>query len=125
MHQLCGMAACIRLDRGAQVEKCSNKSVLTAIADSTLVCAGAILGGRAAMRAYLALMLDVAHFIAHESCMTEVGGLPLSQDVCSHCPSVPMSGPTCSPPHRQPLCSPGCASRRALTRASTTTSCTT
>ena len=56
---------------GVQVETCFNKSVLTAIADSTVVCAGATLGGRNAILAYLQLMLDVAHFVAKEQCMSD------------------------------------------------------
>ena len=107
------------------METCFNKSVLTAIADSTVVCAGAILGGRAAIREYLALMLDVAHFIAHESCMTEVGALPLSKASEATCPSVLPLGPICSPWHRQPPCNQRCVLRRALIRASTTSLCTT
>ena len=54
---------------------CFNETVLTAIADSAGVSAGAILGGRAAISAYLVLVLEVAHFIARDSCMTAVSGL--------------------------------------------------
>ena len=65
-----------------QVGMCFNETVLTAIADSAVVSAGAILGGRAAISAYLALVLEVAHFIARDSsCMTAVRGLPASR-VC-------------------------------------------
>ena len=53
-----------------QVESCFNSSVLVAIAESTLVTAGAILGGRDAIEAYLQLMLDVVHFVTKESCTT-------------------------------------------------------
>ena len=73
------------LGSGAQVETCLNKSVLTAIADSTVVCAGAIVGGRRAIRAYLALVLDVGHLTARESCMTEASSLLVSEARAACC----------------------------------------
>lgn len=57
---------------------CFNETVLTALADSAVVSAGAIFGGRAAISAYLALVLEVTHFISRDSsCMTAVSGLPV------------------------------------------------
>ena len=52
------------------MESCFNSSVLVAIAESTVVTAGAILGGRGPIEAYLQLMLDVVHFVTQESCTT-------------------------------------------------------
>ena len=53
-----------------QIRECFNESVVEAVMDATVVCAGTILGGRNASMAYLQLMSDIAHFTAKESCMT-------------------------------------------------------
>ena len=53
-----------------QVTSCFNESVLADMKDSTVTCAGAVLGGRYAIRAYLQLLLDVLHLVTKESCKT-------------------------------------------------------
>ena len=52
-----------------QVRDCFNDSVVDAMLDVTVVCAGTIMGGRDATIAYLRLMSDIAHFVAKEACM--------------------------------------------------------
>ena len=59
MRQLCG----------GQIQGCFNESVVEAMMDSTVVCAGTVMGGHKAMIAYMHLMSKIAHFIAKESCM--------------------------------------------------------
>ena len=52
-----------------QIRDCFNESVVDAMIDQTVVCAGTIIGGRTALMSYLQLMSDVAHFVTKESCM--------------------------------------------------------
>ena len=52
-----------------QIRDCFNESVVDAMIDQTVVCAGTIIGGRIALMSYLQLMSDVAHFVTKESCM--------------------------------------------------------
>lgn len=52
-----------------QLRDCFNETVVEAMMDSTVVCAGTILGGRTPLLSYLQLMSEVAHFITKESCM--------------------------------------------------------
>ena len=52
-----------------QLRDCFNESVVDAMLDKTVVCAGTVLGGRTALMSYIQLMSEVAHFITKESCM--------------------------------------------------------
>lgn len=70
------MAQAVRVQQRAyqpaslgQILKTFNASVYEAMRKTTVVCAGTILGGQSAVRAYLQLMTEVVLFIAKEECM--------------------------------------------------------
>ena len=74
---------------GGQIRDCFNESVVEAVLDATVVCAGTILGGRNASMAYLQLMSDIAHFTAKESCLTSgVDPVHLALWLCPRYPII-------------------------------------
>ena len=61
------------IDCEPQIRDCFNDTVVEAMMDQTVVCAGTVLGGRTALIAYMQLMSYVAHFVARDSCTMEWG----------------------------------------------------
>ena len=74
----------------AAIRECFHASIVDAMMDQVVVCAGTIMGGRTALTSYLQLMFNVAHFITKDSCdwgfdQVTLKGPGTSQSNMVHC----------------------------------------